>query len=109
FFLFSSSRRHTSFSRDWSSDVCSSDLQVKPLAAALQEGQAVAVDQLMSALVDAVEFEIACGPVQIGTGHVHAGRGPGAAQRGMRSEERRVGEEGRDREEAKLGTKIVGK
>src|SRR5690606_39624022 len=25
-FLFSSSRRHPSFSRDWSSDVCSSDL-----------------------------------------------------------------------------------
>src|SRR5690606_39296585 len=25
-FLFSSRRRHTSFSRDWSSDVCSSDL-----------------------------------------------------------------------------------
>src|SRR5690606_41203566 len=27
-FLFSSRRRHTSFSRDWSSDVCSSDLEV---------------------------------------------------------------------------------
>src|SRR5207302_4301628 len=27
FFLFSSRRRHTRFSRDWSSDVCSSDLQ----------------------------------------------------------------------------------
>src|SRR5690606_40141680 len=26
-FLFSSRRRHTRFSRDWSSDVCSSDLQ----------------------------------------------------------------------------------
>src|SRR5690606_40352638 len=26
FFCFSSRRRHTSFSRDWSSDVCSSDL-----------------------------------------------------------------------------------
>src|SRR5690606_40022112 len=26
FFFFSSSRRHTRFSRDWSSDVCSSDL-----------------------------------------------------------------------------------
>src|SRR6266511_1044826 len=26
FFIFSSRRRHTSFSRDWSSDVCSSDL-----------------------------------------------------------------------------------
>src|SRR5690606_39776782 len=25
-FFFSSTRRHTSFSRDWSSDVCSSDL-----------------------------------------------------------------------------------
>src|SRR5690606_39877249 len=27
-FFFSSRRRHTSFSRDWSSDVCSSDLAV---------------------------------------------------------------------------------
>src|SRR5436309_4586473 len=27
FFFFSSRRRHTRFSRDWSSDVCSSDLQ----------------------------------------------------------------------------------
>src|SRR5690606_39694751 len=28
-FLFSSRRRHTRFSRDWSSDVCSSDLGIK--------------------------------------------------------------------------------
>src|SRR5690606_40018501 len=28
FFFFSSRRRHTRFSRDWSSDVCSSDLRV---------------------------------------------------------------------------------
>src|SRR5690606_40443710 len=27
FFFFPSRRRHTSFSRDWSSDVCSSDLE----------------------------------------------------------------------------------
>src|SRR5690606_40836293 len=27
YFFFSSRRRHTRFSRDWSSDVCSSDLQ----------------------------------------------------------------------------------
>src|SRR5690606_38384786 len=32
FFFFSSRRRHTRFSRDWSSDVCSSDL---PVTAAL--------------------------------------------------------------------------
>src|SRR5690606_39434435 len=30
FFLFSRRRRHTSFSRDWSSDVCSSDLLILP-------------------------------------------------------------------------------
>src|SRR5690606_39905123 len=28
-FFFSSRRRHTSFSRDWSSDVCSSDLRIR--------------------------------------------------------------------------------
>src|SRR5690606_41013513 len=30
-FFFSSRRRHTRFSRDWSSDVCSSDLTPPPL------------------------------------------------------------------------------
>src|SRR5690606_40917595 len=30
FFFFSSRRRHTRFSRDWSSDVCSSDLAAVP-------------------------------------------------------------------------------
>src|SRR5690606_39554417 len=30
-FFFSSRRRHTRFSRDWSSDVCSSDLSPSPL------------------------------------------------------------------------------
>src|SRR5690606_39452420 len=29
-FFFSSRRRHTRFSRDWSSDVCSSDLRILP-------------------------------------------------------------------------------
>src|SRR5690606_40550447 len=31
FFFFSSRRRHTRFSRDWSSDVCSSDLTILKL------------------------------------------------------------------------------
>src|SRR5436309_12361361 len=31
FFFFSSRRRHTRFSRDWSSDVCSSDLGPHPV------------------------------------------------------------------------------
>src|SRR2546429_2342235 len=36
-FFFSSRRRHTRCSRDWSSDVCSSDLQTERRAAPLQE------------------------------------------------------------------------
>src|SRR5690606_40991589 len=34
FFFFSSRRRHTRFSRDWSSDVCSSDLRAAHLRCA---------------------------------------------------------------------------
>src|SRR5688572_17212808 len=39
FFFFSSRRRHTRFDCDWSSDVCSSDLHSRALAAALASGQ----------------------------------------------------------------------
>src|SRR5690606_40928097 len=35
FFFFSSRRRHTRFSRDWSSDVCSSDLKLSERADAI--------------------------------------------------------------------------
>src|SRR5690606_40511795 len=39
-FFFSSRRRHTRFSRDWSSDVCSSDLVLQPLVEnAIKYGQ----------------------------------------------------------------------
>src|SRR5207302_3963973 len=37
YFFFSSRRRHTRFSRDWSSDVCSSDLNAQILALDLSE------------------------------------------------------------------------
>src|SRR5690606_39685607 len=36
-FFFSSRRRHTRFSRDWSSDVCSSDLPLCPQGTAFQK------------------------------------------------------------------------
>src|SRR5690625_5693183 len=42
FFFFSSRRRHTRWPRDWSSDVCSSDLQpkaIKRLVEQIQAGQ----------------------------------------------------------------------
>src|SRR3712207_917914 len=46
FFFFSSRRRHTRYWRDWSSDVCSSDLgavhhQLQPLVEPLAVGQQV--------------------------------------------------------------------
>src|SRR5690625_5691459 len=40
FFFFSSRRRHTSWPRDWSSDVCSSDLEDALLEAAVGQLQA---------------------------------------------------------------------
>src|SRR5439155_6860939 len=43
FFFFSSRRRHTRWPRDWSSDVCSSDLAVVEDALVLAVGGAIAV------------------------------------------------------------------
>src|SRR5207253_3912297 len=40
FFFFSSRRRHTRWPRDWSSDVCSSDLYCGPAAAACAAAKA---------------------------------------------------------------------
>src|SRR5690606_39712077 len=46
-FFFSSRRRHTSFSRDWSSDVCSSDLQLEvTLQTDLRNWQGVKPDRI---------------------------------------------------------------
>src|SRR5690606_40214727 len=95
-FVFSSRRRHTSFSRDWSSDVCSSDLRdwlasERGMAATphAQRSRAdvrvelkPAFDELpVAALVDLLEAALGT-PVQTAV---------------KRSEERRVGEERRSR------------
>src|SRR5690606_40312406 len=54
-FFFSSRRRHTSFSRDWSSDVCSSDLGIRiaeiGLVARLHRRFAGAVARLLTSTV----------------------------------------------------------
>src|SRR3712207_8158178 len=82
FFFFSSRRRHTRYWRDWSSDVCSSDLE------AVDRGGDLAAE-----LVGAV-------------GHRGLGERVGEVARLLRrrllggdrrSEERRVGKEGRSR------------
>src|SRR5690242_21436029 len=80
FFFFSSRRRHTRLTCDWSSDVCSSDLDGGPVVGVdVQHG----------------------GGQRAGGGEVaEADRGEGAAQTAAllaRSEERRVGKECRSR------------
>src|SRR5699024_11785574 len=93
---FSSRRRHTRSKRDWSSDVCSSDLVgpqgVQGLAYGLLLPQALA--QMGAVLVvDGTSQEGGLGPSQFGEqlgDHVLAG---GVVRQPQRSEERRVGKE----------------
>src|SRR5690606_40816440 len=93
FFFFSSRRRHTRFSRDWSSDVCSSDLAVEHGALA-GVGVAGKRNQIIPVpLFDAKLHELS----------VRAGGAAGMWWRlygeftHRRSEERRVGKECRSR------------
>src|SRR5690625_7444235 len=85
YFFFSSRRRHTRWPRDWSSDVCSSDLRV---GLSPKEPEAVG----SSVMADSVP-----GRGQTGT-TLRAGplRPPTPVPK-LRSEERRVGKEGRTR------------
>src|SRR5699024_11736084 len=93
FFFFSSRRRHTRSKRDWSSDVCSSDLghcfaDRSGLEAVTMRAVAAELDGVAAALyrhvrgrdelIDLIRDEV-------------------LAERRERSEERRVGEEGRER------------
>src|SRR5690606_39963157 len=81
FFFFSSRRRHTRFSRDWSSDVCSSDL---PTARQTVPPDGAGADAAPHAA------EAAAAPAPTGPPAV-----PGRSE--LRSEERRVGKECRSR------------
>src|SRR3712207_7520421 len=90
FFFFSSRRRHTRYWRDWSSDVCSSDLEREGLAAELLDGHEHMDDRAKrrAVIVDVGRF-------------LQRGEGPLqellALQVLARSEERRVGKECRSR------------
>src|SRR2546429_2163686 len=64
FFFFSSRRRHTRCSRDWSSDVCSSDLTAE--AAALSEAEH---DAALSTILSAAQGM----PVVMGVSDCHLG------------------------------------
>src|SRR5207302_6579543 len=93
----SSRRRHTRFSRDWSSDVCSSDLEI-------EVGELVVTHALRVRSHAGAQGYVVLGKEEPLLGRVfiqllrlhHAGqgsRGNGRALVAFRSEERRVGKE----------------
>src|SRR5690606_40255735 len=92
-FFFSSRRRHTRFSREWSSDVCSSDL---PFAVAFSGQSQDAVTGLMGELFSSPERLIGFHVLFMGVTLliVSIGVHDGIEKR---SEERRVGKECRSR------------
>src|SRR5699024_12155290 len=80
-FFFSSRRRHTRSKRDWSSDVCSSDLGFR--------GGAITFD------VFSARRGGGRPPLAWGRGERNPGNTVGTGKPWSRSEERRVGKEGR--------------
>src|SRR3712207_8709867 len=89
FFFFSSRRRHTRYWRDWSSDVCSSDLRRRPVAPMKRSATTTATPptdggpQTLSAYIQARFDEFS--------------RSQKDVAQYIRSEERRVGKECRSR------------
>src|SRR5690606_40546372 len=93
-FFFSSRRRHTSFSRDWSSDVCSSDLTPETLrgsAGELQRAHAAADPSFLELMREAIAN------IREYQSHIRHASPPPLRRGGrvLRSEERRVGKERR--------------
>src|SRR5207245_11261707 len=92
FFFFSSRRRHTRCYRDWSSDVCSSDLYMRLFHVAPGKGQCVAP------VAQCGELDL-FRPTSVRPGFAALeGEQASAEPKGVkeRSEERRVGKECRD-------------
>src|SRR5690606_24499658 len=83
FFFFSSRRRHTRFSRDWSSDVCSSDLQDQQPLGSVPERRGVRRALVLPA-VRSVGNPADLRAVQRGTGHGHLRLPRAPVQRGRR-------------------------
>src|SRR5699024_11916183 len=92
-FFFSSRRRHTRSKRDWSSDVCSSDLHAVRLA--FKEGakniKVMSTGGIMSATDQVDDTELSLEELTMAVKEAHS------KHMTVRSEERRVGKECRDR------------
>src|SRR5207302_6238306 len=97
-FFFSSRRRHTRFSRDWSSDVCSSDLTfAKSLAQHQGAVMKVTIIDYGAGNVPSVERALH----RLGAESERTGAPEHISRaEALRSEERRVGKEGGSRLES---------
>src|SRR5205814_7262330 len=97
FFFFSSRRRHTRCLSDWSSDVCSSDLEVETcFPNTVIEGPAITRE--LKSFYESVEQNLAKGLTIPGNeGEWYGPATAAIAHRVLRSEERRVGKECRAR------------
>src|SRR2546427_12515837 len=112
-FFFSSRRRHTRFDCDWSSDVCSSDLQYDGIIAG-NPGTRLPLAAIANIAGAQGYAKLATTTQDLGTGFTQAerrlvsqavlarcdaldGATDGMVQAGARSEERRVGKECRSR------------
>src|SRR5690606_40115935 len=95
-FFFSSRRRHTRFSRDWSSDVCSSDLDFSS-----DEIIARVMVPMINETIRCLEEGIVASAAEADMGLIYGLGFPpfrgGPLRYADRSEERRVGKEGRAR------------
>src|SRR5258707_7267184 len=91
FFFFTSRRRHTRYGRDWSSDVCSSDLALQ-LLDLVEEALLEPLLALVVLLVDGLDLGH---QLVVGRGELPPLRARILIQH--RSEERRVGKECRSR------------
>src|SRR2546430_7231288 len=90
FFFFSSRRRHTRFDCDWSSDVCSSDLESNPTIDPLHPGIVLErAEERVATRVDQDAVAVVAGALEQVERLVQSPEG--------RSEERRVGKECRSR------------
>src|SRR5690606_39521910 len=95
FFFFSSRRRHTRFSRDWSSDVCSSDLFV--FASSTNASPYASVTNSLSSLVIGLPSDLFLGIWIFPTPSFSESLIIASVSSVNRSEERRVGKECRSR------------
>src|SRR5690606_39372111 len=92
-FFFSSRRRHTRFSRDWSSDVCSSDLVVLQVLGITDYGLYAVVGGVVG-MLSFINGALGVSSSRFLSFELGSG---GKERLEKRSEERRVGKEGRCR------------